>query len=385
MGCRVFAAAACFWYVLPVLITACKDIPNPFAQKKSITETLQFQYSINFGAKGALAKKKPKRGAVGHLYLRTAPDDEGVAVRGEVSTDVDIAIGAQGQVHQLNHDYASLRNPPVYNMFTLPLHLRQLAIVHRETVTAINTLIREIVQLKHQVTIAGKAAYPSFAELNVVNSGNYSFSGLGNRSQVAFAGQQFSTAFAAVRKEIEVRAAALRQSVIYQQSSLRAAAQQDFDVQSVYDKAVAAYRALYPKIKRDPQPYLPSFRAKGKRADANADAEVLKRAVTDLVILKQAKLLLAKTLLRLYEPHYLSYEFNLLGHKEVLSVSAAADDKHAQAGKHKAVLSYKLNASSSKQGNFQLGQCDFDNFNRPMRIRTNLKPVGKGHLDLVLN
>ena len=59
MCCRVFATALCFLFVLPALLTACKDFPNPFAQEKSVVETLQFQYSINFVASGVLAEKKP--------------------------------------------------------------------------------------------------------------------------------------------------------------------------------------------------------------------------------------------------------------------------------------------------------------------------------------
>ena len=380
MCCRVFATALCFLFVVPALLTACKDFPNPFAQEKSVVETLQFQYSINFVASGVLAKKNPKHGVVGHLLLQTIPVDDVIEVRSEVNTDVDISM--RGSTHRLSRDYASQQKPPVYNMFTLPLHLRHLTVVHRDTISVINTLLKEIAPLKHRLLIAGKAAYPSFAKLNVVNSGDYSFGGLNKQSGVAFAGKQFSTALAAVRKEIDARTAALKQSVSYQQSSLRAAAQQDFDVEIVYNKAVAIYRAMHPNIKRDPQPFAPSFRAKGTRTSAGAD--VLKRAVTDLATLKQAKLLLARTLLRLYEPHYIGYEFNLLGYKENLSVSVIADDNPTQDGQHKAVFSYQLSASSSKQSNFQLGQYDFDHLNRPLRIRTNLKPIGKGHIDLVL-
>ena len=380
MCCRFFATALCFLLVLPVLLTACKDFPNPFAQERAAVETLQFQYSIHFVAAGVSANNHPQLGAVGHLRLRTIPVDGVIEVGGEVSTDVD--IGMRGNTHRLSHDYASQQKPPTYNMFTLPLHLRHLAAVRRETISAVNTLLKEIAQLEHQLLAAGQAAYPSFTQLNVVNSGDYSFGGLHQQRGVAFAGQQFSTALAAVRKEIDARTAALKQSVAYQQNSLQAAAQQDFDVQTVYSKAVAIYRAMHPKIKRDPQPFAPSFRAKGTRTRAGAD--VLKNTVTDLATLKQARLLLARTLLRLYEPHYVGYEFDLLGYKENLSVSIIADDQHTQAGQHEVVFSYQLSASSPKQGNFQLGHCDFDHLNRPLRIRTNLKPVSKGYIDLVL-
>ena len=382
MNCRVFVTALCFLVVLPVILMACKDFPNPFAKEKEVIEALRFRYSINFVATGALAKKSPKRGAVGFLHLQTTPTDNAIAVGGRVSTDVDIAIGAQGGTHKVNRDYTSQQKPPVYNMLTLPLYLRHLAITHQQTIVAVNTLLKEMTQLERQLLTAGKATYPSFARLNVINSGDYSFGGLNKRSRVTFAGKQFSSALAAVRKEIEARTASLKQSVVYQSSALRAATQQDFEVQSIYRKAVVIYRAAHPKVKRDPQPHVPSFRTKGKPVGTSAEA--LKQAVTDLATLKQAKLLLARTLMRLYEPHYLGYEFDLLGHKESLSVSAVADDQHAQFGRSRVVLSYKLSASSPRQGNFQLGQCNFDALNRPLRVRTNLKPVGKGHIDLVL-
>lgn len=378
---RVFATALRFLLALPVLFTACKDFPNPLARESSVVETLQFQYSINFIASGVLAKKNPQRGEVGQLRLQTAVVDDAIEVRSEISTDVD--IGTRGSTQLLSEDYIAPQQPPLYNMFTLPLRLRHLAVAHRDTISVINTLIKEIVQLERQVLIMGKASYPTFTKLNVVNSGDYSFAGLSKQRSVAFAGKQFSTAIAAVRKEIEARTVALKRSVVYQSSLVRAAAQQDFDVQTAYSNAVDIYRAAYPRIKRDPQPSVPSFRAKGG-ARTSAAAVVLRRAVTDLATLKQAKLLLAKTLLRLYEPRYVGYEFNLLGHKEKLSVSAVADDKHAQIGQRKAVFSYRLSASSPKQGNFQLGRYDFDHRNRPLRLITNLKPVGKGHINLML-
>ena len=380
MCCRIFTAALCFLFTLPVLFTACKDFPNPLARESSVVETLQLQYSINFVASGVLARKNPQRGEVGYLHLQTAVVDDGIEVRSEVSTDVD--IGVHGSTQLLSQDYTAPQKPPLYNMFTLPLYLRRLAVVHRETVSAVNALIKEIVQLERQLLIVGKATYPAFTKLNVVNSGDYSFARLSKQSGVAFAGKQFSTAIAAVRKEIEARTAALKRSVTYQPSLVRAATQQDFDVQTVYRQAADIYRTAYPRIKRDPQPSVPSFRAKGARA--SADATVLKSAVTGLATLKQAKLLLAKTLLRLYEPRYMSYEFALLGHEENLSVSAVAYDRHARAGQRKAVFSYRLSASSPKQGNFLLGQCYFDHRNRPLRLRTNLKPVGKGYIDLIL-
>lgn len=380
MCCRIFATALCFLLVLPALLTACKDFPNPLAKESSVAETLQFQYSINFVASGVLAKKNPRRGEVGHLHLQTAVVDDGIEVRSELSTDVD--IGVRGGTQLLSQDYTAQQKPPLYNMFTLPLYLRRLAVVHRETISAVNMLIKEIVQLERQLLIVGKATYPAFSKLNVVNSGDYRFTGLSKQRGVAFAGKQFSTAIAAVRKEIEARAAALKQSVTYQPSLVKAAVQQDFDVQTAYRQAVDIYRAAHPRIKRDPQPSVPSFRAKGARA--SSAATVLKSAVTGLATLKQAKLLLAKTLLRLYEPRYASYEFDLLGYKENLSLSAVAYDSRTQAGQRKAVFSYRLNASSPKQGNFLLGQCDFDQRNRPLRLRTNLKPVGKGHINLIL-
>ncbi len=381
MCCRVFATALCFVSVLSALLAACKDIPNPFATKSSAVAALQFQYSIHFVASGVLAKKQNlQSGAVGHVRLQAIPVEDVINVRGVVSTDVH--IGVRDSVQKLSHDYTSRQNPPVYDMLTLPLRLRHLAVVRRKTIAAANTLVKEIAQLERQVLTAGKAAYPAFAKLNVVNSGDYSFEGLSKQREVAFAGKRFTTAIAAVRKEIDARAAALKQSVTYQQNSLRAAAQQDFDAHTVYSQAVAIYRAVHPNIKRDPQPLVPSFRAKGTGTSSAAD--VLKSAVTDIATLKQARLLLARALLRLYEPHYVSYEFDLLGHNETLSVSVTAIDKPTSAGQRQAVFSYRLSASSPKQGNFTLGQYDFDHLNRPLRLRTNLKPVGRGRIDFVL-
>ena len=356
-------------------MAACKDFSNPFAEKKSSATALQYTYNINFATRGKAARQQ---GVIGQLHLSAVPVKDGIEVKSKVNTDIDIALGAGGKTYQLSQAYEALPTPPVYNIFTLPLRLRQLASLHQQTLAATHALLQKISELERQLLTAGKAVYANFATLPVVNSGNYAFGGLKQRSRVSFAGKSFTTALAAVRKEIDVRTTALKQSIIYRQDALRAATKVDFDSASLYEQAVA----IYPPHKHSPQPFAPSFRAKGK---GNAEhGEVFKDIVTHLSTLKQAKLLLAKTLLRFYTPHYFTYEFDVFGYREKLSISATADDTHRQQRGHKVVFSYQLRASSPRQGNFQFGQCAFDRISRPLLLRTSLKPVGKGYLDLML-
>ena len=375
MRVAVVLSVLCAWLVV---LAACKDFPNPFAAEKATDGALRYTYSINFVTSRASSKK----GGVGQLQLHTSLVGDGIEVRGEVSTDIDIALGTPGKVYKLNDKYAGLQNPPVYNMLTLPLRLRHLARTHRQTVADSSALLQDITHFERQLMNAGKAAYADFAALHVIDSGDYGFDRLSQHNQVSFAGKRFTTSLAAVRKEIDARTAALKQSVIYQQDALRPAPKVDFDIATLYAQAVVIYRSSLPDLKRDPQPFAPSFRAKGEGDASRGD--VFKEIVTHLSTLKQAKLLLAKTLLRLYEPHYLTYEFDALGYKERLSLSATANDTHRKTKRHEAVFSYKLSASSPKQGNFQLGRYDFDRTSRPVLISTSLKPIGKGRIDLVL-
>ena len=364
-------------------LVTCKEFRNPFAKDKATTETLRFDYSINFTATGALAKKNKKHGGIGKLHLQALPVDDGIEVTGRVSTDVDIAIGTHGNTQQLDSAYLPHKQPPIYNIFTLPLRLRHLFVKHRDIVRAINTLLQEINQLERQLITRGKIIYPDFVKLSIINSGDFSFGGLNQQSNITFAGHRFSTQLAKVRKEIDSRTIALKKSVTYKQNLLKAAAVKEFDTMALYIKAVSIYRRTHPDLKRDPQPTSPSFRAKGKRTSPHT--KLLSDTVTAISRLKQAKLLLAKTLLRLYEPRYFSYLFDLLGHQEQFSLSVTVDDNQQKIGQHQVLLSYKLSASSTRQGRFQLGMYMFDRTNRPLFLRTNLKPVGKGRIDLVLH
>ena len=365
-----------------LFLVACKEFYNPFATDKETIETLRFDYSINFTASGALAQKNQKRGGVGKLHLQALPVDDGIEVIGRVNTDVDIAIGTQGSKQQLARDYSPRQRPPIYNIFTLPLRLRHLFVEHRSIIGDTHTLLQEINQLERQLLTRGKIIYPDFIKLNIINSGDFSFGGLSKQSGITFAGHRFSTHLAKVRKEIDNRTTALKKSVTYQQHLLKAAAVKEFDTMALYVKAVSIYRRVHPDLKRDPQPTSPSFRARGKHTSPHT--KLLTNTVTAISRLKQAKLLLAKTLLRLYEPRYFSYQFDLLGHQEQFSLAVTVDDSPQKIGQHQSVFSYKLSASSSRQGRFQLGMYVFDRANRPLFIRTNLKPIGKGRVDLIL-
>ncbi len=372
-----FVGAVSVWWA------ACKDFPNPFAEKKSTAEKLRYAYSINFVAVEGLAEVRLARGEVGQLHLQSSPADDGIVVRGKINTDVNIAFGGNSEVYRLDRSYTAPHQSPVYNMFTLPLYLRHLARVHRRTLKASDDLLWGIAQLERQLMTAGKAVYPSFSKLHVIDSGDYGFDRLSQYSQVSFAGKQLRTNLTAVRKEIDARTAALRESVIYRRDALRAAVKRDFDSATLYAQAVAIYRSVNPRLKRDPQPSVPSFRVRGK--DGQGRGDVFKEIVMHVSTLKQARLLLAKTLLRLYEPRYFNYEFDMLGHKERFSLSAAVDDTHRKVVRYRRVeFSFKLSASAPRLGNFPFGQCDFDKDGRPLLIRINLKPVGKGHVDFVL-
>ena len=370
-------------FVAVIVSVGCKELFDPFTDKQAIVERLQFTYNINFIASGKLATKTAKRGAIGQLHLQSIPHDNSIAVRGTVNTDVNIAIGAQGVTHHLNHDYVPQQTPPVYNMFTLPLRFRRLAIAHRSTVKAVNTLLQEIDQREQELLTAGRNVYPDFATLHVVNSGDYSFTGLAKQTKLTFAGKRFSTESSTIRKEIEARRHSIKKSVVYQQDLLRPAPAQEFATEMLYRKAVAVYRRVHPDLRREPHPFTPSFKSKGKQTSAHA--KTLQKVVTALAITKQAKLLLAQTLLRLYEPIYLGhYQFDLLGHKEKLTLAANVDDTHKNTQQRRVVLSYKLSASSASQGNFQLGHYNYDRTNRPLYISIDLQPIGKGKLDLLL-
>lgn len=359
-----------------LLIAACKD------EDRKATEKLSFEYTINFIASGALAKKAKKSGEIGRLQLSSLPVDDGIEVRGMVYTDIDIAFGGQSKAHKLTRDYVPYQQPPLYNMFTLPLHLRQRVAVYKRTTGAVQSLLQKIEHLEREIITVGKSLYPSFVALNVVNSGDYSFEGLQKQSHVAFAGKQFKADLSAVRREIDKRTAALKKSVVYQQDLVRAAKIRDFAETTLYDRAVAIYRRAHPNLKRDPQPFTPSFRTKGKRTSKHAPR--LRETVLALSTLKQARLLLARTMLRLYEPSYLNYHFSVLGRSEKLAVAVLADDTHRSINNKSSVFRYRLRASSTRHGHFQLGSCDYDRSNRPLRCRTDLKPVGKGYLELVL-
>lgn len=368
------------FYLLGILIlTNCK--PESGSKLTEFLREVNLKYSLNFMG---IEDKKIEGKQIGYMYTKAVRKDEEVVVTGETASDVHIGIGDPGRVYRLNLSYVPVPSSSVYNGFTLPFRLYHLAVEHQTVVKEVDILNKKIDNQIRYLIDLGELVYPDFTKLVVIETGSFALTGLTKRENVGFAGKKFSKELSKVGLEIEAREKELNKHIFYQAEKIKTApANRDLPaVQDLYEEAVSVYQMLHPDSRKVTFASSPRFKSKGRASPANS--KFFKEIVAGIVALKQAKILLAKTIFRIYEPHYLVYDFNLMGVRKKLNLAVTPEDTKKKIGNDISVIRYKMQAISRKRGNFAFGYADHDRRGWAMQISTSLKPLGKGKLNLVL-
>ena len=377
------------WCWLALLsVSSCQEFgkDSDVAGKNQLREA-SAKYSLYFRGTSSSVKLTPKKGAVGSLLIELqANDKEKFVVSGRVSSAVDLGIGSfTGKKYHLNKDYRLVGKQRSYNILTLPLRLQHLARERKELLDKTDKLLQTIATQRRSLIAIGNMTYRGFPNLPTIKTNKRKLSGVGKRLEVKFAGKSLATHLSKARQEIELMARDLRQHVSYRAESIRPLGKETVipSSQEIFQRTATIYLRKHPEVKRRPLPFTPKFKSKSKRT-ADQHVKTFQQLVSEVSTLQQAELLLIRTVYRLYEPIYLSYNFDLMGIKDRLNLSVTSEDKRRTVGKKLSVIRHKIRATSRKHGKFLFGYIDFDSEGRVIRISQNLGPVGRGKLEMVL-
>lgn len=247
----------------------------------------------------------------------------------------------------------------IYNGFTLPLRLRYLALIRQKNITAISKLVAEIAQAEQSFK------HKAFSRLHTLK---YDFTGLENQKKIAFNGKRFSRKPEKVEKEIEKREIDLSKDIKYQIDDFSIAI--PVDAHQIYEKAALIYQQVFPERKMPKAIRLDLTPKSGEYSPAFEGAAI------HFLVLKQARLLLATTLLGIYAPFKLKYSFKLGGTKKLLLVEVRQND---DPDTKSAVIRYEMQATtdmSGQDGWFDLGHTDHSADGLVTGMSLSLKPLG---------
>ena len=376
------------WFIL-LSIVGCQEFgkDSDVAGKNNLREA-SVTYSLYFRGAVSSAKLAPKKkGAVGSLLIELRADDkENFVVTGKVLSAVDLGIGGfSNKEYRLAKDYRLIGKQRAYNILTMPLRLQYLAQERRDLLDKTDKLLQTIAIQRRSLITIGNMAYRGFPKLSAIKSDKRTLTGVNKRLEVKFAGKSLVTHLSKVRQEIELVARDLRKHVSYRAESIRPLGKNTVipSSQEIFQRAATIYLRKHPEVKRRPLPFTPKFKSKNNRT-SDEHIKTFQQLVSEVSTLRQAELLLVRTVYRLYEPLYLTYNFYLMGIKDRLNLSVTTDDKRRIIGKKFSVIRHKIRATSRKHGKFVFGYIDYDNEGRVIRISNNLGPVGRGKIEMIL-
>ena len=365
--------------ITAVCVSCIKDSGHDLASKGAegkLTYSIELSLGANFGV-------------IGHMHLVSTQDDSGVVVRGwtekNPANDKSDSLGEDAEKvreYQLDNGYALNSQTTVYNGFTLPLRLRHLAAKRIKQIKDIHQLVMRIESEEQRLLEIGKGLYKDFSKLSLAKDKDYLLSGLGEQKNIKFAGKRFSKDLATIKRMIEERYADLA-TIDYNAKKLTVAHNSYHTTRPVivYDilEDTASVSQLLHASGHLP-PITPSFNVKG---DVPAAPNHFENILTQIVILRQAKLQLATALCVIYEPFQTNYYFSMGGVQEHLLLTITQEDDS-----NDSFARYKIKARDQNNKEFNFGYTDHDISGEAVGMSLHLKPVGgaKGlsKLDLTL-
>lgn len=310
--------------------------------------------------------KATLRGTVGHMRVQVTERQEEVRISGHIEpTARGIKyLGAQPvRSYRTDETYTTDNNE--YNGITLPLRISWLAAERRREIASISTLVEMLAENEAVLLRLGESMYRDFSELHIADVDDYRFDNLAEQIEIKFAGKKFFDRNK-VRREINKRQKELwTKEITYKQR------QHDVQLdQDVLTRAAAAYQAVLAARQSSsalaPKELRLNF---DTRAANDNDFRLLAHS---LARFKQARLLLARELLRLYEPFTLTF-FYAIGTEEHLKVTVFADDRK----RSEATFRYEMRTTSvNYTDKFTLGRISFDDELLINHMWLSLKPRG---------
>ena len=359
--------------LLPLLIT-CKQFDSYFSKESQ--KSGLFKYSVFFSNSDIVEESLNKKN-VADLQVHYEVHKDRIDVWGNVSSYVNISISENEKVYSLLHGYELKEKNQSYNILTLPLFLRERVRERQEAMQAMHELFTQIDNQLRYLRLVGKKVYPDFSELPMVKD-NYTVSGISTGAQVKFAGKLFSKEAREVVVELDSRRASLSEYITYDPSNLTNPPKntEDTSADKIYKKAAIIHQKIMQR-KRPQQSFFPRFKKIGTASSPHID--FFYKVMQEVLLLRQAQLLLARSLLKLYEWLYLPYDFNVMGNKQELLLLVSVDDVR----RAKSPIGHVIVARSIETGKFPFGSIRYDHRLRVASITHSLKPIGKGRIYLL--
>ena len=306
------------------------------------------------------------RGTVANMHVQAIETREEVRIAGQIKpTRKGIKYFGHRPVSEYRTDRSYAIRDGAYDGITLPLRLGWSAVARREEIASISTLVEMLADNEAVLLRMGKNMYQDFAKLHIAASDDYRFDNLAEQIEIKFAGKKFVDRHK-VRREINKRQRELiTKQITYKRR--RRGVQLDQDVLVTADEA---YHAVLDA--RQPSSSLVAAELKLNFAARAASDKDFHTLVHSLARLKQAKLLLAREILRLYEPFTVPFLYSI-GIREQLKVSIFADDRKRK----NATFRYEMRTTAKNHPDeFTLGHISFDHNLHIKHMWLSLKPRG---------
>lgn len=344
--------------IMPIVLILLANCTIKFkARVDTNTVALQtFSWSVDATAKGTIA----------HMHVQAAEQGRQIMIAGYLTpTDKGKQYLNKQPVRFYHTDETYTTANKEYNGVTLPLRLSWLALERSKQMTNIHEQERRISLREKELLELAEACYRGFSKLHIANHNAYAFSNLDTQVEIKFAGKKFFDRNK-IKAEINKKETELRTKKIAHKKHQK----QCSPDKSMLEQIDKAYRAVL-ELQDGTAPALPTVQELPFDSRARGDTQFTQFAYA-LVQLKWARLLLAKTLLQLYEPHQLVF-FYSIGVKEHLNITALPDDRKQK----DSIFRYEMRTTSTNhKKEFTLGHIIFNRAFQLKGMWLSLKPRG---------
>ena len=308
------------------------------------------------------------RGTLAYMNTTATEEQDGVGIVGDFDfTPKGKRYFDKQPVRSYHTDKTYTTDNNEYNGITLPFRISWLAVKRQQELSKIHKLVENITVAESELLQLANRMYDDFDDLHVADMDDYEFDNLDEQIEVRFDGKKFIDRDK-VRNRINKRQNELQTKKIpYKQRW----AWVEYD-HNVLETATATYQAIL--AARQSPIYLQPPAKLRLNFDAHAyNDEDFRNLVYGLARLKQVRLLLARDILRLYEPFFITFYYSI-GVREHLRVAVFLDDRMH---KNEVTLRYEMRTTAvNHPKEFTLGRISFNRDLSFNKMWLSLKPRG---------
>ena len=320
-------------------------------------------------------------GTIGYLTLELTkhPDGHALSKKAKRNTSnkrskhmTDNAIAPH--TYQLDAANIPVQQPVVYDLYTLAVRLQHLASKRQETLKKINDLLKTSTLISAKAITDVVSACRNLASLEVARRKKFAISGITKGRNLRFAGKRYSNSMLKIEEEIYSGYERLREIKLDTRHLVNCRSKSSFDPEenTYKSKVLSLYQIFFPELIGDgsitsAMNFLePKITVRGKE---KFDTSFVKQALTRLVHLYQARLMLAEIVTHMYEPVVVHYNFVHNDFNKIYTLQITIDDNNKNT-----YLRYELAVIDSKS--FKLGNIDINEQNEISTMHLKLKPLG---------